>query len=160
MTTSSNHPIQYTLYAFQAQATNFGAAGFKSSFVIPASDEELKDLIRSRMHNPDSEVVIIPAACWRPPAIASVDMPNLQRVFPEVLSKVVNYLTQCGLRVNPNTLIANGNVLPHPGLGRILFVYRVEGAPVQPKTMPASLQDQALGIQAGSAKKWWAFWKK
>lgn len=161
MTTSSKHPVQYTLYAFQSQAENYGVAGFKSVFVTPASEEELKDLIRSRMQNPDSEVVIIPAAQWRPPSIAGVDIPSLQRVFPQVISKVVSYLTQCGLDVNPNTLIANGNVIPHPGLGRILFVYRVEGPPAQLTAMPPSLQGQATSGRAGSAKKrWWEFWKK
>lgn len=154
---------KFTLYAFEVRAASSGAAGFGKTIVMEADQDGLKEVIRQRSNCMDSSVVIIPPNEWSPPVIASASVPVIQQAFPVVNSKVIKYLKRCGItNINESELIATGNVLPNPMSGRILFVYRLEGAPAKPQpAMKPSLASRTSGKgkQQNPTKKWWEFWK-
>ncbi len=102
-------------------------AVFENVYLIPASEEKLKEKIRQECHCYDAEVLIIPPKDWRPPLLKNTSQIELTRRFPEIISRVMNFLKQHGRTdLNLQQLIATGNVITNPVTGKVFFVCRIE----------------------------------
>lgn len=114
------------LYAYLVETQSVGVPGFRKTVVVPASKEELKEMIRANTRCKDAEVVIVPPNEWSPPQFSSVSQQELTAKFPLVMVRVQDHMARSGLpRVSQDELVHNGSVIPNQLSGKVFFVYKI-----------------------------------
>lgn len=115
-----------TLYAYLVETQSTGLPGFRQTVVVPASEEELKEKIRTNARCKDAEVMIVPPKEWSPPQFSSVSQQELTTKFPLVMVRVQDHMARSGLpRVSQDELVRNGSIIPNPVSGKVFFVYKI-----------------------------------
>lgn len=115
------------LYAFLIEAPGSTLGG--PMFVVPASQQELEDKIRTEAKCTDAEVVIVPPEEWNPPKLKSVSQEELTAKFAPILWSVQQSMAKLGLpKMEPKELIKDGVVLPNPVTGKVFFIFKIKQA--------------------------------
>jgi hypothetical protein len=114
------------LYAFMAQAAPAGPLAVFNQAVMLSSEQNLKELVRSRADAPNAEVVIIPPEQWNPPRLESATQSELAAKSLQILARVLETLRRLRMpTASLERLFEDSFVLSSSLTGLILFVFRV-----------------------------------